>query len=213
MSLTFQFLYVYNRNTHHVKFKNIKVTDATGDYGVEGGDNDTPHWHVICCGGPRPNVQPADTHGKKEHSGHPRTLGVKLLGPIAYPLGASRYHVPTEKVKAGEDAADTSQAEDEQTGSVIVLIDNPMDVERKQQEAVAARKANAEKVANAEVVQLKAEEEAAAKAAAAAKKAAADAKKAAAAKADKELADKKAKEAKAMAEEVAAAVGKGGLWV
>ena len=128
-----------NRNTHHIRFKNITVTDATGEYGVEGSDNDTPHWHVICCSGPRPKVQPSnEPHVKKEHSGHPRTLGVKVLGPIAYPLGASRYHVPTEKKKAGEDAVDTKQAEDEQTGSVIVHINNPMGVASKQLEAAAA---------------------------------------------------------------------------
>ena len=72
------------------------------------------------------------------------------------------------------EAADTKQAEDGQTGSVIVNINNPMvDVESKQQEAAAARKANAEKAANAEAAQLKAAELAAAKEAAAAKKAAA----------------------------------------
>ena len=127
-----------NRNTHHIRFKNIKVTDATGVYGVEGGDDDTPPCHVICCRGPRPSKVHHEKHVKKEHSGHPRTLGTRLLGPIAYPLGASRYHVPTEKVKTGEDAADTSQAEDEQTGSVIVHINNPMGVASKQLEAAAA---------------------------------------------------------------------------
>ena len=103
-------LYVYNnRNTHHIRFKNIKVTDATGVDEAEGNEDGMPPCHVICCGGPRPKVH-HEKHVKKEHSGHPRTLGVKVFGPIAYPLGASRYHVPTEKVKAGEDAASADKA-------------------------------------------------------------------------------------------------------
>ena len=132
-----------NRNTHHIRFKHIKVTDATGVYEAEGDEDDTPPCHVICCGGPRPSKVHHETHIKKEHSGHPRTLGVRFLGPIAYPLGASRYHVPTEK-KAGDDAdkadkvavledapraeaAFTKQAEDEQAeGEHSSVTINPM---------------------------------------------------------------------------------------
>ena len=149
-----------NRNTHHIRFKNITVTDATGEYGVEGSDNDTPHWHVICCSGPRPKVQPSnEPHVKKEHSGHPRTLGVKVLGPIAYPLGASRYHVPTEKKKAGEDAASADkagkvavaeeapregaafakQAEDKRTGSTFVTINPMIPTEEKKDDSAGFR--------------------------------------------------------------------------
>ena len=163
MSLTFQFLIlcVHNRNTHHIKFKNITVTDATGVYEVEGSESDTPHCRVICCGGPRPKVQPSnEKHVKKEHSGHLRTLvGVKVLGPIAYPLGASRYHVPTERVKAVEDAvsadkadkaavaeeapregaAFTNQAEDKRTGSTFVTINPMVPTEEKKDDSAGFR--------------------------------------------------------------------------
>ena len=57
-------------------------------------DGKTSHGHcqVICWTGPRAkDVNDDEVATKLEHSYHFRTLGVRALGPVAYPLGAGRF--------------------------------------------------------------------------------------------------------------------------
>ena len=67
------------------------------------GDFSAPHCHVICCTGPSAKVhqREGDEPLRKEHSSHHRTLGVRFLGPIVYPVGGSRYHLPILNEGAG----------------------------------------------------------------------------------------------------------------
>ena len=68
---------------------------------------ESPQWRYICCAGKsavahksEPTVKKQDSSRPKtslvKDSSHPKTFAVKCFGPIAYPLGGSRYHRPTE---------------------------------------------------------------------------------------------------------------------
>ena len=66
------------------------------------GDFSAPQCHVICCTGPSSKVRQGEGEPlRKEHSSHHRTLGVRFLGPIVYPVGGSRYHLPILDEGAG----------------------------------------------------------------------------------------------------------------
>ena len=68
---------------------------ADKDNGVD--HIESPQWHYICCAGKNATVAHASEEWvKKQDSSHPKTFAVKCFGPIAYPLGGSRYHTPTE---------------------------------------------------------------------------------------------------------------------
>jgi hypothetical protein len=74
---------------------NVARKMADKDNGVD--HIESPQWHYICCAGKNATVAHASEEWvKKQDSSHPKTFAVKCFGPIAYPIGGSRYHMPKE---------------------------------------------------------------------------------------------------------------------
>ena len=108
---------IHTRNTYRINGFNVNAVDAARRMGRkdQGVDRiESPQWRYICCAGKsavahksEPTVKKQDSSRPKtslvKDSSHPKTFAVKCFGPIAYPLGGSRYHTPTETKTAGRE--------------------------------------------------------------------------------------------------------------
>ena len=101
----------YTRNTYRINGFNVNAVNVARRMGRKEHSVDrieSPQWHYICCSGSSAAVAHTTTNAseqrvKKQDSSHPKTFAVKCFGPIAYPLGGSRYHTPTETKTAGRE--------------------------------------------------------------------------------------------------------------
>ena len=94
----------YTRNTYRIQGFSVEAVNVARK--IAGKEHsvdrvESPQWHYICCGGTSAAVahttkDASEQRVKKQDSSHPKTFAVKCFGPIAYPLGGSRYHTPTE---------------------------------------------------------------------------------------------------------------------
>ena len=109
----------HTRNTYRINGFSVNAVDAARRMGRKEHSVDrieSPQWRYICCAGKsavahksEPTVKKQDSSRKNakrrplaktvslvKDSSHPKTFAVKCFGPIAYPIGGSRYHRPTE---------------------------------------------------------------------------------------------------------------------
>ena len=105
---------IHTRNTYRINGFTVNAVDAARRMGRKEHSVDrieSPQWRYICCAGKsavahksEPTVKKQDSSRPKtslvKDSSHPKTFAVKCFGPIAYPLGGSRYHRPTELMES-----------------------------------------------------------------------------------------------------------------
>ena len=90
---------IHTRNTYRINGFSVNAVDAARRMGRkdQGVDRiESPQWRYICCAGKSAVAHKSEQRVKTKDSSHPKTFAVKCFGPIAYPLGGSRYHRPTE---------------------------------------------------------------------------------------------------------------------